>query len=64
MKDKFEIDVLGTIYTVERKKYNDDGHFKNKNWVAYCDSMFRKIVLGELSTFKGLKTKPLKDARP
>lgn len=40
-----KIDVLGTEYTVEVHKFDEDNMLKDNEWVGYCSSFENKIVI-------------------
>lgn len=48
-----KVNILGTLYTIERKKYDDDELFKKNRFVGYCDGVEKKIVLCEAKTIPG-----------
>lgn len=52
------LSVLGTEYTIERKKYKDDPEFADRSVDGYCDPLLHKIVLCEISTFPGWEKEP------
>ncbi len=43
--------VLGTQYTVEKKKYNDDSYFEKNSADGYCDAIKKEIVYCDMSTW-------------
>lgn len=45
-----KINVLGTPYTLEIKKYGDDPQFKSRNICGYCDSQLKRIVVCDPAT--------------
>ena len=47
------INVLGTEYEVVFKNYDELAIFEDKEWEAYCDSISKKIVIGNIKTFPG-----------
>lgn len=51
-----EISILGTIYKIERIPYNDDAEFERQKINGYCDSTAKRIVVGDLATFKGYES--------
>lgn len=53
MKDGMIINVLGTEYTITVKKYDEDEIFERRSFCGYCDGYSKKIVVGDLKTFKG-----------
>ena len=47
------VNVLGTEYSIARKKYEDEGIFKDRGIDGYCDSNTKEIVVCDLSTYPG-----------
>ena len=47
------IDILGTKYKVEFKKYNEDEVFERRGIGGYCDNYAKRIVVCKMSTYKG-----------
>ena len=45
------VNILGTPYTVEMKKYDDDPTFKRESFQAYCWGSMKRIVIGDLYSF-------------
>ena len=50
--------VLGTYYTIIRKKYDEDGAFERSGIDGYCDGLTKKIVVCDMDTFKGWENEP------
>ena len=48
-----KVSVLGTTYTIEKKKYDEEEAFARRNIDGYCDGMARKIVYCDMDTYKG-----------
>lgn len=48
-----EINILGTIYSVNFLNYDEYPAFKNKNCDGECDSVMKKITLCRIRTFPG-----------
>ena len=46
------INIHGSDYKVQIKRYNEDPHFEKMNCSGYCDGMQKIIVIGDLTTFK------------
>lgn len=44
------VNVLGTNYTIEIKKYDEEPLFAEKNIDGYCDSFEKKIVVCDMKT--------------
>lgn len=47
------VNVLGTKYTIEVKKYDDEPCFKEHGIDGYCEQGTHRIVIGDLHTFPG-----------
>lgn len=47
------IDILGTKYTVTKKRYDADPCFKKRSWDGYCAEYLKAIVYCDLSTAPG-----------
>lgn len=45
-----KLNVLGTIYTVEKKKYNESPTFKTSRCLGFCDSNSLRIIYCDLSS--------------
>lgn len=45
-----QVDILGTKYTIERKKYEDDPYFKKLSAEGYCAEYLKAIVYCDMST--------------
>ncbi|MEG0944380.1 MAG: hypothetical protein RSD74_02070 [Angelakisella sp.] len=48
-----KINILGTDYTVSRKRYEQDEYFKDNNAMGYCDEALKTIVVCDLQTCPG-----------
>jgi len=48
-----KINILGTDYTITKKKYEDDPYFKNRSWDGYCTEYLKGIVYCDMSTAPG-----------
>ena len=48
-----KINILGTEYTVTVKKYDEDEVFERRSIDGYCDSWAKRIVVCDMSTYKG-----------
>lgn len=48
-----KLSILGTEYTVTKKKYDDDPMFKDHSYEGYCDSIMREIVYCDALSFPG-----------
>ena len=47
------IDILGTKYTVTKKRYDDDPYFKKRSFDGYCAEYLKAIVYCDMSTAPG-----------
>lgn len=45
------LNILGTEYHIERKKYDEDLKFKEYSAAGYCNGFLKTIVLCDMSTF-------------
>ena len=52
------VNVLGTVYTIAVKKYNEDEAFARRSIDGYCDGQTKKIVVCDMATYKGWKHEP------
>ncbi len=52
------VSVLGTPYSVEVKKYDDDPLFYDDGFAGYCDCHTKRIVLCDLKSHKDFKSDP------
>lgn len=48
-----KVNVLGTEYTIIRKKYDEDEAFERRSISGYCDGYTKTIVICDMSTHKG-----------
>ena len=48
-----KVNVLGTVYTIEKKKYDDEEAFERQHIDGYCDGMTKRIVYCDMDTYKG-----------
>lgn len=48
-----KVNVLGTVYAIERKKYDEEEAFERRGIDGYCDGMTKKIVVCNMDTYKG-----------
>jgi len=53
------LSILGTVYTVECKKYKDDPDFAKRDIDGYCDPLLHRIVLCDMTTLPGWENEPL-----
>lgn len=47
------VSILGSVYTIAVKKYDEDEAFSRRSIDGYCDSFTRQIVVCDMSTYKG-----------
>lgn len=47
------VNILGTEYTIEIKKYDEDEVFERRSIDGYCDGYAKKIVICDMHTYKG-----------
>lgn len=45
------LNILGTDYTVEYRKYQEDPYFSKRNLSGYCAHQLHLIVIGLMRTF-------------
>ena len=45
------VNILGTEYTIERKKFKDDPDFEKRQIDGYCDGQLKRIVICDMSTW-------------
>lgn len=45
---KNTVNILGTEYKIEVRKYSEDECMKRNNWQGYCDEDLKLIVLADL----------------
>lgn len=50
--------ILGTLYTIAVKKYDEDEAFDRRSIGGYCDSLLKQIVICDMTTYKGWKYEP------
>lgn len=50
---KDRVRVLGTLYKIEIKRYDEDPDFKDKSLVGWNDDVLKTITLLDMSTCKG-----------
>ena len=48
-----KVQVLGTEYSIITKKYEEDEIFERRSLDGYCDGLTKKIVVCDMSTYKG-----------
>lgn len=54
-----KLNVLGTVYTIEKKAYSEDECFKENGFAGYCSDYKKKIVILDLTTNPDWKTERL-----
>lgn len=47
------INILGTKYNIIYRNYDDDDAFERRGIAGYCDGYAKRIVLCNMSTYKG-----------
>ncbi len=52
------VTILGTEYTITVKKYDEEEAFSRRSIDGYCDSWTKKIVVCDMSTYKGWEHEP------
>jgi hypothetical protein len=45
------VNILGTKYTVAKKKYKDEPEFEKRSIDGYCDFLEKKIVYCDMTTY-------------
>ena len=50
-----KVSVLGTEYTVYKKKYCDEPYFEKESVNGYCDPCLKTIVICDMSTYPGFE---------
>lgn len=53
-----KVNILGTEYTILVKKYDEDEAFDRRSICGYCDELTKRIVLCDVSTYKGWEHEP------
>lgn len=48
-----KVNILGTEYEIQKLKYDEDETFDRNSWAGYCDGYAKKIVVCDMSTYKG-----------
>ena len=57
-----KVNILGTEYTIEVKKYAEDEAFERRSIDGYCDHCQKKIVVCDMMTYKGWENEPKETA--
>lgn len=52
------VNILGTLYTVTVKKYDEDEAFERRSIDGYCDGLTKQIVVCDMTTYKGWEHEP------
>ena len=47
------LSILGTTYEIIVKKYNEEEAFECRSIAGFCDGFTKKIVVCDMSTYKG-----------
>ena len=58
-----KVNILGTEYTIEVKKYEEDEAFERRSIDGYCDYCQKKIVVCDMTTYKGWENEPEETAK-
>ena len=53
-----KVTILGTEYEIIKRKHDDDPKFKCHSIDGYCDSLTKKIVHCDMTTFPGWENDP------
>ena len=48
-----KINILGTPYEIQVKKYSDEEVFERRSIAGYCNGLTKKIVVCDMHTYKG-----------
>lgn len=56
------VNILGTAYSIEVKAYDEEEAFERRSIAGYCDGMTKKIVLCDMTTYKGWEHEPSETA--
>lgn len=54
------LNVLGTEYTISKRKFDEDPDFHKYSFSGYCDSITKEIVYCDMSTAPDWKDEPKK----
>lgn len=52
------VNILGTVYAVIVKKYDEDEAFRLQEIDAYCDDWIKEIVICDFATHPGWENEP------
>lgn len=52
------VDILGTPYSIELKKYAEEEAFERRSIDGYCDGMAKVIAICDMATYKGWEHEP------
>jgi hypothetical protein len=55
------VSILGTLYKIITKKYDEEESFKRRHIDAFCDGCGKEIVLCDMSTYEGWEHENLDD---
>lgn len=47
------VKILGSKWTIKKKKYKEDPYFDRNSWDGYCDGELREILVCDLTTWPG-----------
>lgn len=56
------VNVLGSNYEIAIKKYDEDEAFERLHIAGYCDGFTKKIVICDMTTYKGWEHEPSETA--
>ncbi len=56
------VNILGTMYTITVKQYDQDEAFDRRHIAGYCDGMTKQIVICDMTTYNGWEHEPLEAA--
>ena len=49
------VNILGTEYLIRHINYEDESHFEKEEFVGWCSTVRKEIVIGRLSTFPNFR---------
>lgn len=53
-----KVSILGTEYSIEKKKYDEEPVFEKRDCNGYCMSLTKSIVICDMSSYKGWEKDP------
>lgn len=57
-----KLSILGTEYTIMKKKYDEEPYFAKYSADGFCDSVLHEIVYCDLSTYPGYENESVEYA--